>query len=54
MRLTPPALKTFAISLGLAALAIVQHWGLALPLPEFWTLIAAFGVLLVGNVIKGI
>jgi hypothetical protein len=54
MRLTPPAPKTFAISLGLAALAIAQRWGVSLPLPEFWTLIAAFGVLLVGNVIRGI
>ena len=54
MRLTPPAPKTFAISLGLALLAVVQHWGLRLPLSEFWTLFAAFAVITAGNLIKGI
>jgi hypothetical protein len=35
MRLTPPAPKTFVISLLLAALALLQQLGLRLPIPEF-------------------
>jgi hypothetical protein len=54
MRLTPPAPKTFVISLLLAALALLQQLGLRLPIPEFWTLLAAFAVVVAGNLIKGI
>jgi hypothetical protein len=54
MRLTPPAPKTLIVSLLLVALAFVQRIGLSLPIAEFWTLMTAFGVLLVGNLFKGI
>jgi hypothetical protein len=54
MRLTPPAPKTFLISMLLSLLALALDWGLPLPISAFWTLFAAFAVITAGNLIKGI
>ena len=54
MRLTPPTPKTFFISVGLAALAIAKHWGVAIPIPELLIIVGAYVVLFLGNLILGL
>ena len=59
MRLNPPTVIIFVISLLLAFLAIMTKLQF-LPIPrhlphqEFWLAITAYCVLMVGNVVKGL
>jgi hypothetical protein len=61
MRLNPPSLAVFLISLILAALALVSKFGAIginvpryLPHQEYWLAMAAYLVLMVGNLAKGL
>lgn len=59
MRLNPPTLVIFLISLILAALALVMKMGFVaipryLPHQEYWLAMSAYLVLMVGNVVKGL
>jgi hypothetical protein len=59
MRLNPPTIVIFLMSLVLAALALVTKLGLVpvpryLPHQEFWLAIIAYMVLMVGNLVKGL
>jgi hypothetical protein len=59
MRLNPPTIMIFAISLLLAALALVTKIGF-LPIPrylphqEFWLAISAYFTLMIGNIVNGL
>ena len=51
MRLTPPSLLLFLISLACAVLALLPVFGIAvvtLPLSGFWLMTAAWGLLVAG------
>lgn len=59
MRLNPPTIVIFLISLTLAALAIITKLGFIpmpryLPHQEFWLSITAYFTLMVGNLVKGL
>lgn len=59
MRLNPPTIIIFLISLVLAALAIVTKIGFIpipryLPHQEFWLSITAYLTLMIGNLVKGL
>ena len=59
MRLNPPTLVLFLISLVLGALALVTKLGFIpvpryLPHQEFWLAITAYMVLVVGNLVRGL
>lgn len=59
MRLNPPTLVLFLISLTLAVLALISKFGI-LPMPsyiphqEFWLAITAYLTLMVGNIVNGL
>ncbi len=59
MRLNPPTIVIFLISLVLAALALVTKMGFV-PMPryvphqEFWLAMTAYLVLMVGNLVRGL
>ncbi len=57
MRLTPPTNLTFLISILLAILAIVgqfvQGVSIYIPVSTFWVAIAAYVVLMLGNLVRG-
>jgi hypothetical protein len=57
-RLTPPTMGTFLVSLVLIILALVAHYvpqvAAAVPLSgSFWTPVAAYIVLMLGVLVKG-
>jgi hypothetical protein len=59
MRLNPPTIAIFLISLTLALLALVTKLGFVgvpryLPHQEFWLAITAYIVLMVGNLVRGL
>jgi hypothetical protein len=59
MRLNPPSVAIFLISLVIAVLALVTKLGF-LPMPrylphqEYWLAITAYMVLMVGNIVRGL
>jgi hypothetical protein len=61
MRLNPPSIFVFAISVLLAALALVSKFGAIginvpryLPHQEYWLAMIAYMVLMVGNLVRGL
>lgn len=59
MRLNPPTILVFLMSLVLASLALVTKLGFIpipryLPHQEFWLAITAYMALMVGNLVKGL
>lgn len=59
MRLNPPTIVIFLISLVLAALALVTKLGFVpvpryLPHQEYWLAITAYLVLMMGNIVRGL
>ncbi len=59
MRLNPPTVVIFLISLVLAVLALVTKLGFVpipryLPHQEYWLAITAYLVLMMGNLVRGI
>lgn len=59
MRLNPPTILVFLISLVLATLALVTKLGFVpipryLPHQEFWLAIMAYISLMVGNLVRGL
>ena len=61
MRLNPPSIFVFLISLVLAALALLSKFGAVginvpryLPHQEYWLAMVAYLVLMVGNVARGL
>lgn len=59
MRLNPPTIIIFALSLILAALAIITKIGIVpvpryLPHQEYWLAIIAYFVLMAGTVFRGL
>lgn len=59
MRLNPPTIIIFALSLVLAALAIITKIGIIpipryLPHQEYWLAIFAYFVLMAGTVFRGL
>ena len=59
MRLNPPTIAIFLISLTLAILALVTKLGFVgvpryLPHQEFWLAITAYVTLMVGNLVRGV
>ncbi len=57
MNLSAPTMPVFLVSLVLAVLALVTMLGVAIPVVSgnvTWVAIAAYVVLLVGNVMKGL
>jgi hypothetical protein len=59
MRLNPPTIAIFLISLTLALLALVTKLGFVgipryLPHQEFWLAITAYITLMVGNLVRGV
>lgn len=59
MRLNPPTIVIFLISLTLAVLALVTKLGFFyipryLPHQEFWLAIVAYLTLMVGNIFRGL
>ena len=59
MRLNPPSIVIFLISLVLAVLALVTKLGFVpipryLPHQEFWLAITAYLTLMVGNLLRGL
>jgi len=59
MRLNPPTIAIFLISLTLALLALVTKLGFVgvpryLPHQEFWLAITAYITLMVGNLVRGL
>jgi len=59
MRLNPPSIVIFLISIVLACLALVTKIGFVpipryLPHQEYWLAITAYLVLMFGNLVKGI
>jgi hypothetical protein len=58
MRLTPPTNATFFVSLLLIIIALLAHFvpQVAANIPfsgSFWTPVAAYLILMLGNVVKG-
>jgi len=59
MRLNPPTIIIFLISLVLAALALVTKMGFVpipryIPHQEYWLAMTAYLVLMVGNLVRGL
>jgi hypothetical protein len=59
MRLNPPTIAIFLISLTLAILALITKLGFIgvpryLPHQEFWLAITAYITLMVGNLVRGV
>ncbi|MFA9473157.1 MAG: hypothetical protein ACERJ2_01145 [Filomicrobium sp.] len=59
MRLNPPTIVIFLISLVLAALALVTKMGFVpipryIPHQEYWLAMTAYLVLMVGNLVRGL
>jgi hypothetical protein len=59
MRLNPPTIAIFLISLTLAILALITKLGFVgipryLPHQEFWLAITAYITLMVGNLVRGV
>jgi hypothetical protein len=59
MRLNPPSILIFLVSVVLATLALVTKLGFVpmpryLPHQEFWLSIMAYMVLMVGNMVRGL
>ena len=59
MRLNPPTIAIFLISLTLALLALITKLGFIgvpryLPHQEFWQAITAYITLMVGNLVRGL
>ncbi|MBI1651206.1 hypothetical protein [Hyphomicrobium sulfonivorans] len=59
MRLNPPTITIFLISLTLALLALVTKLGFIgvpryLPHQEFWLAISAYIMLMIGNLVRGV
>ena len=57
MRLTPPSIAIFLVSLTLALLALITKLGIVphyLPHQEFWLAITAYITLMVGNLVRGL
>jgi hypothetical protein len=59
MRLNPPTIVIFLISLTLAVLALITKIGLVpipryLPHQEFWLAITAYVTLMIGNLVRGL
>jgi hypothetical protein len=58
LRLTPPTTTTLLISLILAVVAVVGQYvhqiSNYIPMSMFWLAVAAYIVLLLGNIIRGI
>ena len=58
LRLTPPTVTTFIISVILAGVAIVGQYSHQIashiPISMFWLAVIAYFVLFLGNVIRGI
>ena len=58
LRLTPPTITTLVISIILAVVAvaaqIIPQLGNSVPISTFWLAIIGYGVLLLGNLIRGI
>lgn len=59
MRLNPPSIILFLISLVLAVLALLTKTGIVpiprqIPHQEFWLAIVAYMVLMVGNIVRGL
>ncbi|MGL4397558.1 MAG: hypothetical protein ACRCS9_13540 [Hyphomicrobium sp.] len=59
MRLNPPTIIIFLISLALASLALITKLGVVgipryLPHQEFWLAISAYLTLMVGNIVNGL
>lgn len=59
MRLNPPTIVIFLMSLTLAVLALITKFGI-LPMPryiphqEFWLAITAYLTLMLGNIVNGL
>lgn len=61
MRLNPPTVFIFLISLVLVALAIISRLGIAgfvlpeyMPHQEFWLAVFGYLILMLGNLIRGL
>ncbi len=59
MRLNPPTIALFLISLALAGLALITKLGFIpipryLPHQEFWLAISAYFTLMIGNIVNGL
>jgi hypothetical protein len=61
MRLNPPSIFVFMIALVLAVVALISKFGAVginvpryLPHQEFWLALAAYLVLMVGNLARGL
>jgi hypothetical protein len=59
MRLNPPTVVIFLISLVLAALAIITKMGFIpipryLPHQEYWLAMTAYLTLMIGNIVRGL
>ena len=59
MRLNPPTIAIFLMSLTLASLALITKLGFIpipryLPHQEFWLAIVAYLTLMIGNIVKGL
>lgn len=59
MRLNPPTVFVFLISLVLVALAIISQLGLVnipvkFPNQSFWLAISGYVVLMIGNLVRGL
>lgn len=59
MRLNPPTIFIFLISLILAVLALVSRLGIVnlpyfVPHQEFWLAIGGYFVLMIGNLVRGL
>jgi hypothetical protein len=59
MRLNPPTIVIFLISLVLAALALITKMGFVpipryIPHQEYWLAMTAYLVLMVGNIVRGL
>jgi hypothetical protein len=58
LRLTPPTMTTFLISVVLAAVAVagqyVDQISNLVPVNMFWLAVIAYVVLFVGNIVRGI
>lgn len=59
MRLNPPSIVIFLISIVLAMMALVTKLGFVpvpryLPHQEYWLAITAYMVLMIGNLVRGL
>jgi hypothetical protein len=61
MRLNPPSLAVFVISVLLAAVALISKFGAIginvpryIPHQEYWLAISAYLILMVGTIVRGL